>query len=1061
MGQSESQFLSNVAVWDAGYLPSSRVSRYVARGEVGSYAVLHEGKNIVLMAKSPRNAVVRLPITLLADRRKYRFDGLNFDTVEDLIIHGKTKGLSLGSAKFTLTTCVSPDVKADVGYNLDLVPCPIWYTGDQPRAEVKEIVAHEPIGGFRVGHSSEQHRYALVVSEGEGTVISFVVHEEANGNYRFGAKQFANLRDLCRTMLNYGLKGSEGQTIALAYESSKRKEETRESMPDWHGGVVERGAGSTFVGHYPQGSYMFHTKPTDSNTTYLTVNNGTVAQYKVTEANGSFLFGDKPFESLDAFHTTALRTGLKSGGGILKLGKPLGKIYRDQLSAMNAGPEAFVAVEVSTELSPSHSSPIPASSLVASDNAANTADSTVDALRKLSMESLDDASAPVKPERRSSFAKKLFSKFTRKKAPSNANASTPSGASGTGDSGVDAYNALVEGSAPIPVQRPSQELASGLQSAEAPSSSSPSGMYARLSDGHSSSPHPSTQYAVPGSLPRSESGPELPPRPRSISQSSVTQTAAAPPPLPPPRVAAPPRPAAEVVQALGLNLPITPMDVDGYKALSRRQVYADELKPHCIGPRLNRFKDILPNPITRVRLPELKIDPTLEYINANYVRGYGGRQARAYIAAQGPLDTGTYNFWRMILYCNVKAVLMATGVRENGKEKCAPYFPHEMTTTVMKFGPPEIEIVVTLINATQGQGFLRSHLRVAHKGRTLDVMHYWCNIWPDHGVPKNEDGTMNTQDVIALLREIHHYRSVTDACEAPMLVHCSAGIGRTGVLIVIDHVLQALQIGDSIDVNQVIDELRQDRMALVQHVNQYKFCYQAAVDIAKDVSEKRQRELQQEQLAAAYEQHRADGQDLYGTRFDNTSYGSHEPIYAVTSKDRRASFDSNPDWQVHKADGDQVVFKLQAETLHEEQGDEVATFMPSEEQSVTPIEATEEPKRNPKDIHAQPWFRSNFTRAQVEQALGDAEPGTFLVRYSSKPGHFALSIKDEKRITNLLIVPVEVDGETHYKLGKSGHSAFATVTEMVEFLLSGRETGVSKSLPTSVPLGDLASSHDA
>lgn len=102
--------------------------------------------------------------------------------------------------------------------------------------------------------------------------------------------------------------------------------------------------------------------------------------------------------------------------------------------------------------------------------------------------------------------------------------------------------------------------------------------------------------------------------------------------------------------------------MEGYKQLPRKAIRATDLPPHARGMRLNRFRDILPNPVTRLRLPELKEDATLEYINANYVRGYGGRNAREYIGAQAPTDTGIYNFWRMILFSEVKIIVMATGV---------------------------------------------------------------------------------------------------------------------------------------------------------------------------------------------------------------------------------------------------------------------------------------------------------------------------------------------------------------------------------------------------------------
>ncbi|EGD76708.1 tyrosine phosphatase [Salpingoeca rosetta] len=521
----------------------------------------------------------------------------------------------------------------------------------------------------------------------------------------------------------------------------------------------------------------------------------------------------------------------------------------------------------------------------------------------------------------------------------------------------------------------------------------------------------------------------------------------------------------DVVQELGLNMPVTPMDVEGFKQLPRHQIHASALPSHAAGPRLNRFRDILPNPATRVRLPPLQEDPTLEYINANYIRGHGGRSARAYVAAQAPMDTGLYNFWRLIWHANINTIVMATGFEEAGRRKCARYFPEEPSDQFREsftFGPERLLIKVRTVAKHDLGFYTKRTIKFTFGQEERDVTHFWFTAWPDHDVPTNADGSLATGPTIDLLRDVRLHRQATNDA-GPLMIHCSAGIGRTGTLLVIDYAMSALQNGEVIDINKIVAELREDRMALVQHVNQYKFCYQATIEFAKRLSRT---------PAPAHEQR-------------TSVYKETEPIYAVATSPQEADrLSRSGNWKLHSQRGETAVYSLNSNTLPQEEDDSLAVFSPHAERSgrrgstsggggggrgrnsssssgggrggaIAEEDEDDDESDDEDDISTRWWFRSNFTRAQVDELLQDAPKGQFLVRNSSKPNHYALSLQTGTKIVNMLIAPQQqADGSIKYKLGKSQPTLFDTLDELVsECLRSGVITaesdGIVKLLPNN------------
>lgn len=227
-----------------------------------------------------------------------------------------------------------------------------------------------------------------------------------------------------------------------------------------------------------------------------------------------------------------------------------------------------------------------------------------------------------------------------------------------------------------------------------------------------------------------------------------------------------------------------------------------------VNRKKNRYKDILPYDLTRVILSEYPGVPGSDYINANLIKGASG--SRAYIASQGPLPTTVMDFWRMIWECEVQVIIMACNEKESGKYKCERYWPNEGEKK--QYG----NITVELVKWKQVcPDFLLRTLRArcGPEERTLCQFHYWS--WPDHGVPTSVGPIV---DLVRLVRDCQ-------ASEAlPVLVHCSAGCGRTGTICAIDYVWGLMRVGkltDSFSLYQIIREMRMQRIAMVQTKEQY------------------------------------------------------------------------------------------------------------------------------------------------------------------------------------------------------------------------------------------------
>ncbi|XP_035698390.1 receptor-type tyrosine-protein phosphatase F-like [Branchiostoma floridae] len=233
----------------------------------------------------------------------------------------------------------------------------------------------------------------------------------------------------------------------------------------------------------------------------------------------------------------------------------------------------------------------------------------------------------------------------------------------------------------------------------------------------------------------------------------------------------------------------------------------------------NRFKNIIAYDNGLVTLTPIEGVPGSGYIHASYIDGY--REERKYIAAQGPMDNTIDDFWRMIWETGSTAIVMVTNLEEKGKKKCSQYWP-DSGEQLYAADSEDGGITVTLAETVPMVDYVTRVLLIRKSDmKSRKVSHFHFTGWPDFGLPRSPMGLLKFRKTVT---------STLTADSRPIVVHCSAGVGRTGTFITIDAMLDMIKEEQKVDVFGFVSDMRQNRSNMVQTAAQYVFIFKALLE---------------------------------------------------------------------------------------------------------------------------------------------------------------------------------------------------------------------------------------
>ncbi|KAJ8707445.1 hypothetical protein PYW08_010697 [Mythimna loreyi] len=332
-----------------------------------------------------------------------------------------------------------------------------------------------------------------------------------------------------------------------------------------------------------------------------------------------------------------------------------------------------------------------------------------------------------------------------------------------------------------------------------------------------------------------------------------------------------------LVSTVPPDIPPIPKD-ELANAYAQRQVDSDygfqkefellQMLPECFPDRTthasearenqpkNRYPDIKAYDQTRVKLSQIDSITGSDYINANYVMGY--QERKQFICAQGPTDTTVNDFWRMIWEHGLELIVMLTNLEEYSKVKCSKYWPEERASrafgniTVHHVGEKRYsDYIVRELKITKqptnsdGQPIVENNgiskrngdikeasessaptspREVKDNGDSRIVRQYHFLMWKDFAAPEHP------HSILKFIKRVNE--AWTSMVGRPVVVHCSAGVGRTGTLVALDCLLEQLRATGQVAVFNTVAELRRQRNFLVQSLKQYVFVYRALVEYA-------------------------------------------------------------------------------------------------------------------------------------------------------------------------------------------------------------------------------------
>lgn len=246
----------------------------------------------------------------------------------------------------------------------------------------------------------------------------------------------------------------------------------------------------------------------------------------------------------------------------------------------------------------------------------------------------------------------------------------------------------------------------------------------------------------------------------------------------------------------------------------------------------NRYTNILPWDHSRVKLLPTDDEEGSDYTNANYLPG--DKHRREFIAAQGPLPATVDDFWRMVWENKVAVIVMLTQCVEKGKVKCEKYWPEEGESVYHG------DLCVQVRSQSVLPDYIIRVIDITLGNHTRMIKHFHFMRWPDHGCP--ERPAMLLSFVSAVRAHMPHSGS------GPTLVHCSAGVGRTGTFIALDQLLQQIRRQSEVDIFALVLNMRDHRIHMVQTENQYIYIHDCLVDaLCTDTDEEESEESEEEE----------------------------------------------------------------------------------------------------------------------------------------------------------------------------------------------------------------------
>ncbi|XP_020811957.1 tyrosine-protein phosphatase 99A isoform X5 [Drosophila serrata] len=261
-----------------------------------------------------------------------------------------------------------------------------------------------------------------------------------------------------------------------------------------------------------------------------------------------------------------------------------------------------------------------------------------------------------------------------------------------------------------------------------------------------------------------------------------------------------------------------------YEAIQNECISDDlpcEHSQHPENKRKNRYLNITAYDHSRVHLhPTPGQKKNLDYINANFIDGY--QKGHAFIGTQGPLPDTFDCFWRMIWEQRVAIIVMITNLVERGRRKCDMYWPKDGVET---YGVIQVKLIEEEVMSTYTVRTLQiKHLKLKKKKQCNTeklVYQYHYTNWPDHGTPDHP---------LPVLNFVKKSSAANPPEAGPIVVHCSAGVGRTGTYIVLDAMLKQIQQKSIVNVFGFLRHIRAQRNFLVQTEEQYIFLHDALVE---------------------------------------------------------------------------------------------------------------------------------------------------------------------------------------------------------------------------------------